>query len=90
MDNNQTVDQWIAQNQQRWAAEDTTAAVKMLGKIQVSEPTYHITPNPQIIVINDRELWHMDSQPPEKNYLPGILATVVLVVLIIIAWVNKE
>lgn len=84
MEQRQSTDQWIQANQQRWATEDTTAAIKKLG----SEPNRipEVTLNPSIIYVNDRELWNLDAPPTKTDWVPTVLASLLLVVVLFLVW----
>lgn len=85
----QSTDQWIAHAQQRWATEDTTRAVQnltsKLGEQQASVPK-DVSLNPSIIYIDDSLLWNLNPPPQKTDWIPTILASIVLIIVLVIAW----
>lgn len=81
----QSTEQWIQAEQQRWATQDTTAAVKKLHTVPAPSIP-EVTLNPSIIYINDRELWNLDAPPPKTDWVPTLLASLLLVVILFLVW----
>ena len=86
----ESIDQMIQADRQRWAQEDTTAAIKNLQHqlIQQQQQT-PIVQTPAVIYIEDSILWNLNPPPPpETDWVPTVLASLVLVIVIVIVWKN--
>jgi len=86
----QSTEAWIASNQQRWAQEDTTAAIRELQ--------LHSTPAPasasaakEIRYVNPNEQFTWDLSPTQvsDSYSVGYLILLVAVVLYVINGIYK-
>lgn len=82
----ESLDQYIQNSQLRWAQQDTTAAIRDLKQETGTVAVQYPAPNPQIIYINDRELWKLDSQPQPTPYSPDITDVIIILGCFIIGF----
>jgi hypothetical protein len=86
----QSVDTWTAQNQQRWAQEDTTAAIRALQLHSHTVPVPTQEPK-EIKYVNPNEqfTWDLTPTATSDSYSVGYYILLVAVVLYVINGIYK-